>query len=79
MTVRLESDRQGRGKMRDLTPNDVRREKRRFRRAFRGYETKAVDEFLEELADRLQELVEQNADSTARTEELHEQLSTYRA
>lgn len=64
--------------MTDLTPNDVRRENRRFRRTFRGYDTRAVDDFLEELAERLEDLVEQNAYSTARTEELEGQLTTYR-
>ena len=44
MTVRLESRRYGSGKMTDLTPDDVRQGKIKFRRAFRGYVTKAVDE-----------------------------------
>jgi len=79
MTVRIEGGGHGSSKMTDLTPNDVRREKKRFRRAFRGYDTKAVDEFLEQLAERLEELGGQNADSTARTEELQDQLSAYRA
>ena len=45
----------------DLTPLDVRKKKGDFSRALRGYETAMVDEFLELAAERMEELVRENA------------------
>lgn len=65
--------------MTDLTPDDERPATIKFPRAFRGYATKAVDEYLEELVWRIEELGEQNAASEARAEELEGQLDAFRA
>ena len=45
----------------DLTPLDVRKKKGDFPRALRGYEPARVDEFLDLTAERLEELVRENA------------------
>ena len=53
----------------DLTPLEVRKKKGDFRRAMRGYEPSLVDDFLDLVADRLEELVRENM-------ALHERLKT---
>ena len=45
----------------DLTPLDVRKKKGDFPKALRGYEPGRVDEFLDLAAERLEELVRENA------------------
>jgi len=62
----------------DLTPLDVRKKKGDFRRAVRGYDTELVDDFLDMVAERLEELVKQNVALTERSEHLQEQLASYR-
>lgn len=44
----------------DLTPLEVRKKKGDFRRAMRGYDPLLVDDFLDLVADRLEELVREN-------------------
>lgn len=63
----------------DLTPLDVRKKKGDFRRALRGYEPDPVDGFLDLAADRLEELVRENAMLRERNMQLAEQLSSYRS
>ncbi len=50
----------------------------KFPKAFLGYATKAVDEYLEELVWRLEELTEVNAAAAERTEELESQIAAFR-
>jgi DivIVA domain-containing protein len=62
----------------DLTPLDVRKKKGDFRRAMRGYDTELVDDFLDMVAERLEELVKQNVALSERAEHLQEQVASYR-
>ncbi len=62
----------------DLTPLDVRKKKGDFRRSVRGYDPELVDDFLDMVAERLEELVKQNVALTERAEHLQEQVASYR-
>jgi DivIVA domain-containing protein len=62
----------------DLTPLDVRKKKGDFRRAVRGYDHELVDDFLDIVAERLEELVKQNVALTERADHLQEQVGSYR-
>ncbi len=62
----------------DLTPLEVRKKKGDFRRTMRGYEPGSVDDFLELVADRLDELVRENLAHTERTRQLEQQLRDYK-
>jgi DivIVA domain-containing protein len=62
----------------DLTPLDVRKKKGDFRRAVRGYDKELVDDFLDMVAGRLEELVKQNVALTERSEHLQEQVASFR-
>ena len=62
----------------DLTPLDVRKKKGDFARALRGYETAMVDAFLELTAERMEELVRENATLRERTAQLTDQLDSFR-
>jgi len=62
----------------DLTPLDVRKKKGDFRRAVRGYDTELVDDFLDMVAERLEELVKQNVALSERAEHLQEQVASFR-
>ena len=62
----------------DLTPIDVRKKKGDFRRAVRGYDTDLVDDFLDLVAERLEELVKQNMSLSDRLGRLEEQVGEYR-
>ena len=62
----------------DLTPLDVRKKKGDFRRTVRGYDTELVDDFLDMVAERLEELVKQNVALTERSEHLQEQVASFR-
>ena len=44
----------------DLTPLEVRKKKGDFRRGFRGYDAELVNDFLDLVADRMEELVREN-------------------
>lgn len=62
----------------DLTPLEVRKKSGDFRRAMRGYEPQAVDDFLDLVADRLEALVRENAALQARVSSIETQVSDYR-
>lgn len=62
----------------DLTPLDVRKKKGDFKRTVRGYDPELVDDFLDMVAERLEELVKQNVGLTERAEHLQEQVASYR-
>ena len=62
----------------DLTPLDVRKKKGDFRRAVRGYDAELVDDFLDMVAERLEELVKQNVALTERAEHLQDQVGSFR-
>ncbi len=60
----------------DLTPLDVR--KQEFRRALRGYETAAVEDFRMRVADALERVIRERALLEERLEALTDQLRGYR-
>jgi DivIVA domain-containing protein len=62
----------------DLTPLDVRKKKGDFRRTVRGYDPELVDDFLDMVAERLEELVKQNVALSERGEHLQEQVASFR-
>ena len=62
----------------DLTPIDVRKKKGDFKRAVRGYDTDLVDDFLDLVAERLEELVKQYMALTDRLGRIEEQVNEYR-
>jgi DivIVA domain-containing protein len=59
----------------DLTPLDVRKKKGDFRRAMRGYEPALVDDFLDLVAERLEELVRENIGLRERAQQINDSLS----
>jgi cell division initiation protein len=61
----------------DLTPLDVRKKKGDFRRALRGYEAEVVDDFLDLVAERMEELVRENAALRDRVSHVTEALSSH--
>jgi cell division initiation protein len=63
----------------DLTPLEVRQKKGDFRRAVRGYDAELVNDFLDLVADRMEELVRQNMALTDRVESLERDLEEYQA
>jgi cell division initiation protein len=58
----------------DLTPLEVRKKQGDFRRAMRGYDPALVDDFLELVADRMEELVRENVTFSERLARLEEQV-----
>lgn len=62
----------------DLTPLDVRKKKADFRKGLRGYEVAEVDGFLDLVAERLEELVRENAQIRERATQLSESLEAFR-
>ena len=64
--------------MTDLTPRGVRHTKGKFRRGLWGYDTGRVDEFLDVVAKRLEDLVLQNTASTERADALQGQIAAFR-
>lgn len=62
----------------DLTPLDVRKKKGDFRRSVRGYDPELVDDFLDMVAERLEELVKENVGLSERSEHLQEQVGSFR-
>jgi DivIVA domain-containing protein len=63
----------------DLTPLDVRKKKGDFRRAMRGYEPALVDDFLDLVAERLEELVRENVGLRERAQQINDSLSAFKA
>src|SRR5512138_290469 len=62
----------------DLTPLEVRKKKGDFRRAMRGYDAQSVDDFLDLVADRLEQLVRENAALNERVANVDSQVADYR-
>lgn len=62
----------------DLTPLDVRKKKGDFRRAVRGYDGASVDDYLDTVASRMEELVRENGALSARVEGMTESIAAYR-
>lgn len=62
----------------DLTPLDVRKKKGDFTRAIRGYDAPIVDQFLDLVAERMEELVRENTSLTERVSQLTAALANYR-
>ena len=59
----------------DLTPLDIRKKKRDFTKALRGYEPREVDQFLDVVAERLEEVVKLNLSLRERVELLTERVA----
>ena len=62
----------------DLTPLEVRKKKGDFRRAMRGYEPAQVDDFLDIVADRLEQVVREHTALKERVGGLERQVAEYR-
>jgi DivIVA domain-containing protein len=62
----------------DLTPLEVRKKKGDFRRIMRGYDPALVDDFLDLVADRLEQLVRENMSLAERTGRQDQQVGEYR-
>lgn len=62
----------------DLTPLDVRKKKGDFRRGLRGYDSPQVDDFLDIVADRLDNLVRENLALRERVARFEGQIADYR-
>lgn len=62
----------------DLTPLEVRKKKGDFRRVMRGYESQSVDDFLDLVADRLEQLVRENMALHERVAASDSHVSDYR-
>jgi len=62
----------------DLTPLDVRKKKGDFRRVMRGYDPDSVDNFLDEVVARMEELVRENQANTGRVAQMTEAIADYR-
>ncbi|HEX6308797.1 MAG TPA: DivIVA domain-containing protein [Longimicrobiales bacterium] len=62
----------------DLTPLEVRKKKGDFRRAMRGYDPELVDDFLDLVADRLEQLVRENMGLQERIAQQNAQVADYR-
>src|SRR5688500_11902214 len=60
-----------------LTPLAVRKKKGDFKRAMRGYDPGTGDDFIELVADRLEELVRANLSHTDRLRQLEQQVRDY--
>jgi cell division initiation protein len=62
----------------DLTPLEVRKKKTDFRRVMRGYDPALVDDFLDLVADRLDELVRENLALAERATRQEQQVADFR-
>lgn len=62
----------------DLTPLEVRQKKGDFRRSVRGYDMELVNDFLDLVADRMEELVKQNMRLQDSAKALESELEYYR-
>jgi cell division initiation protein len=62
----------------DLTPLEVRKKKGDFRRAMRGYDTALVDDFLDLVADRMDELVREAISLADRLGRQEQQVADFR-
>jgi len=62
----------------DLTPIDIRKKKGDFSRSLRGYDVADVDMFLDLVADRLEEVVNESLRLEERVSQLEAQMQEYR-
>jgi cell division initiation protein len=62
----------------DLTPLEVRQKKGDFRRGMRGYDPELVNDFLDLVADRMEELVKENLSLRDAVESVREEVAAYR-
>lgn len=62
----------------DLTPLDVRKKKGDFRRVMRGYDPDAVDNFLDEVVARMEELVRENQSTAGKVAQMTDAIADYR-
>lgn len=62
----------------DLTPLEVRKKKNDFPRSLRGYDPGPVGDFLDLVADRLEQLVRENLSLSERVEHLDAEVRDYR-
>jgi cell division initiation protein len=62
----------------DLTPLEVRQKKGDFRRGLRGYDPELVNDFLDLVADRMEELVKENLALRDSVESVREEVASYR-
>jgi cell division initiation protein len=62
----------------DLTPLDVRKKKGDFRRVIRGYDPDSVDNFLDEVVARMEELVRENQGLAGKSSSMSEAIADYR-
>ncbi|HEX6062694.1 MAG TPA: DivIVA domain-containing protein [Longimicrobiales bacterium] len=62
----------------DLTPLEVRKKKGDFRRGMRGYDPQSVDDFLDVVADRMEQLVREHAAMSERLSRVEDQVNDYR-
>ena len=62
----------------DLTPLEVRKKKGDFRRTMRGYEAQAVDDFIDLVADRLEQIVREHMTLKERVATIDQQIADYR-
>lgn len=63
----------------DLTPLDVRKKKGDFRRVMRGYEPAIVDDFLDLVAERMEELVRENVGLRERAQQINDSLAGFKS
>ena len=62
----------------DLTPLDVRKKKGDFRKVMRGYDPETVDNFLDEVASRMEQLVRDQAELARRADGMSDAIADYR-
>ena len=62
----------------DLTPLEVRKKKGDFRKGMRGYDPQSVDDFLDLVADRLEQLVRENSAMHDQLARIEHQVNDYR-
>jgi cell division initiation protein len=62
----------------DLTPLEVRQKKGDFRRSLRGYDEELVNDFLDLVADRMEDLVKENMTLRNAAESARSELALYR-
>ena len=61
----------------DLTPVDVRNKAGDFKKAMRGYDASEVDQFLQLVSERFEQLVKENLMLKERSDRLQEQVQAY--
>ena len=62
----------------DLTPLEVRQKKGDFRRSMRGYDAELVNDFLDLVADRMEELVKENMGLKDRVADMEQELDRFK-